>query len=199
MIYALVALVGYLFGSVPFGIIAGRFAGVDVREHGSGNIGATNVLRVLGKKFGYAVFVADALKGFAAVWFAVLIAHRCALNASLAGIIAAFCAIAGHSFPVWLKFSGGKGVATSAGAGFALVPWALLPVGIGWLLTFYLSQMVSLSSMVAALIFPLAVWLIYRDPILLLFGLLIAAVIVVRHQDNIRRILTGTEPRFRKE
>jgi len=108
VIYFAAALVAYLLGSIPFGFIAGRIAGIDVRQHGSGNIGATNTLRVLGKKYGYAVFVADVLKGFLAVRFALWLTQFDPSTGYLIGIIAALFVVVGHSFPVWLRFRGGN-------------------------------------------------------------------------------------------
>ncbi len=198
MIYLLVALVSYLLGSIPFGVFASRLAGVDVREHGSGNIGATNVLRVLGKKYGYPVFFADVLKGFAAVRFALFMAERYQSPPYQLGVLAAMMAIAGHSYPVWLKFQGGKGVATSAGAGFGLVPIAILIVAAIWAVAFFSSRMVSLASIIGAASLPVAVFLIYHSVPLFVFALLIAGLVIWRHHANIRRIMDGTEPRFQK-
>ncbi len=123
MLFALllITVLSYLIGSIPFGYLAGRLAGIDIRKYGSGNIGATNVLRVLGKKWGYGVFFADAFKGFFAVRLALFIASRVPETAGYTefyAILAAAICVAGHSFPVWLRFKGGKGVATSAGALF---------------------------------------------------------------------------------
>ena len=127
-------VVGYLLGSFPAGYIAGRLAGVDVRSVGSGNIGATNVLRVLGKQWGYPVFLIDSFKGFAAVRLAFLFVTfrpEAKPYAEYFAILAAIMSVAGHSFPVWLRFKGGKGVATSAGALIGLVPLERLSVGAG--------------------------------------------------------------------
>ena len=144
MSYIVVAISAYLLGSIPFGFLAGRLAGVDVRQQGSGNIGATNVLRVLGRKYGYPVFVADTLKGFGAVRFGLWLGHDWA-SAYKLGVLAAICAVLGHSFPVWLGFRGGKGVATSAGAYFGLLPMeTLIAIGI-WIITFLLFGFVSLA------------------------------------------------------
>src|SRR5207249_4063406 len=136
--FAAAALVAYLLGSIPFGFIAGSIAGVDVREHGSGNIGATNTLRVLGKKYGYAVFVADVLKGFLAVRIALWLAHFDPATSYFIAILAAFFVVVGHSFPVWLRFRGGKGVAAAAGACLGLVPAATFIAVIVWIAVFFL-------------------------------------------------------------
>src|SRR5207302_7228393 len=130
MLASAVAVIGsYLLGSIPFGYLAGRIAGIDIRECGSGNVGATNVIRTLGKGYGYPVFVADFLKGFGAVKMSMLIAarlHSECNSSEMFGIVAAISSVLGHSFPVWLHFKGGKGVATSAGALFGLPPGAAL-------------------------------------------------------------------------
>jgi acyl phosphate:glycerol-3-phosphate acyltransferase len=205
---ALITLLSsYLIGSIPFGYLAGRLAGIDVRQHGSGNIGATNVLRVLGKKWGLPVFFLDALKGFAAVQVALFFSGRSADTAPYAdvfGILAAAVCVAGHSFPVWLKFNGGKGVATSAGALVALVPLATLTIFIVWVVVFFSTRYVSLASVCAALTLPLAVAaLIYlgriEGVVLLWFTSAMTALVVWRHRSNLSRLLAGTEPRFSRK
>ena len=137
---AIVLGAGYLLGSIPFGYLAGRIAGVDIQRGGSGNIGATNVLRVLGRRYGYAVFVLDFLKGLGAVKISVLIAtlmRQDWRSPEIFGIVAAVSAVIGHCFPLWLKFRGGKGVATSAGALFGLMPFAML-IGVAGLITWFM-------------------------------------------------------------
>jgi glycerol-3-phosphate acyltransferase PlsY len=198
VIYFAAALVAYLLGSIPFGFIAGLIAGVDVRKHGSGNIGATNTLRVLGKKYGYPVFVADVLKGFLAVRFALWLARFDPSTGYSIGILAAFFVVVGHSFPIWLRFRGGKGVAAAAGACLGLVPLATLIAVLIWVATFFIFRYVSLASIVAAIALALsALFLGYAaDPILLTFTCLIAALIILRHRSNIVRLLEGREPRF---
>src|SRR5438132_8423532 len=162
---AIVLVVSYLLGSIPFGYLAGEIAGVDIRETGSGNIGATNVLRVLGKPYGYAVFVLDFLKGLGAVKISVLITTRVRPewgSPEIFGIIAAASAVVGHCFPLWLKFRGGKGVATSAGALFALMPLAML-IGVAiWILIFWLTRYVSLASVIAVGALALVIEIVMR-------------------------------------
>ena len=198
MIYFAAALLTYLLGSIPFGFIAGLIAGVDVREHGSGNIGATNTLRVLGKKYGYAVFVADVLKGFLAVRIALWLAQFDPSTSYFIGILAAFFVVVGHSFPVWLRFRGGKGVAAAAGACLGLLPVATFIAVIVWIAIFFAFRFVSLASIIAAIALPISAWLLgnVADPILLGFSGLIAALIIFRHRSNIVRLLQGSEPRF---
>jgi glycerol-3-phosphate acyltransferase PlsY len=200
-------LVGYLFGSFPAGYFAGRLAGVDVRTVGSGNIGATNVLRVLGKKWGYPVFLIDALKGFAAVRIAFLLAKYWAgakPYGEYFGILAAMMSIAGHTFPIWLRFKGGKGVATSAGALIGLMPLAVPLVFLVWVVVFEATRYVSLASIIAAVSLPiiagfLARWKFVDTPALVYFSVIIALLVVWRHRSNFSRLLKGTEQRFTRK
>jgi glycerol-3-phosphate acyltransferase PlsY len=197
-------VVGYFFGSFPAGYFAGRLAGVDVRTVGSGNIGATNVLRVLGKKWGYSVFLIDALKGFAAVRVAFLLARYWPATQPYAeyfGILTAIMSVAGHMFPVWLGFKGGKGVATTAGALFGLMPWAVPCVFLVWWIVFETTRYVSLASIVAAISLPIIVslfarWKFIDTLALVYFSLLIMVLVVWQHRSNFSRLLNGTEQRF---
>ncbi len=194
----------YLLGSIPFGYLAGRIAGLDVRQHGSGNIGATNVLRVLGKSWGYPVFFLDAFKGFLAVRLAITLAGQSPNGSEFvdyyAILAAAFC-VAGHSFPVWLNFKGGKGVATSAGALLGVVPIAAISIFLVWVMVFLITRYVSLASILAALALPLVVALLDRSRghVLLFFSAAMTALVVWRHRTNISRLLAGTEPRFNRQ
>ena len=199
--------IGYLIGSVPFGYIAGRLGRVDIRKHGSGNIGATNVLRVMGKKWGYAVFFADAFKGFVAVRVVVFIVTRMQETAGYSefyAILAAAACVAGHSFPVWLKFKGGKGVATSAGALFGVVPIAAFTIFLVWVVVYETTRYVSLASIIAASALPVAVaaliWLGQTEgTVLFYFSVAMTLLVVWRHRSNIARLLNGTEPRFARK
>jgi len=201
VIYFAAALVAYLLGSIPFGFLAGLIAGVDVRKHGSGNIGATNTLRVLGKKYGYPVFVADVLKGFVAVRIALAIARFDPSTGYFIGIVAAFFVVVGHSFPVWLRFRGGKGVAAAAGACLGLVPVATFIAVVVWVATFLIFRYVSLASIVAAITLALGALLFgyASNPVLVTFTCLIAALIIWRHRSNIGRLIQGREPRFQRK
>jgi acyl phosphate:glycerol-3-phosphate acyltransferase len=197
------AAAGYLLGSCPNGLLVSRSHGLDIREHGSGNIGATNVLRVLGKKWGYLVFSLDALKGFAAVWIAFFFANKISPSAlaEVMGITGGFFCILGHTFPIWLRFRGGKGVATSAGVLLGLMPLAMLSVLAVWIALFYATCYVSVSSILAAVTLPAFVLLylklnVIAEPVLFPFSILIAGVVVWRHRSNMRRLLHGTEERF---
>jgi glycerol-3-phosphate acyltransferase PlsY len=202
------AVIGsYLLGSIPFGYIAGRIAGIDIRTHGSGNVGATNVMRTLGKAYGYPVFAADFLKGFAAVKISTLIGIRVQpewVSPEIFGIAGAISSVLGHSFPIWLSFKGGKGVATSAGALFALAPVSALIVAAIWILTFLLTRYVSVASIAAAAALPLVIlittWLGQRAGKSLFYSSVCLAVVVVwRHRSNLSRLMRGTEPPFTRK
>jgi len=202
--FAAVVVGSYLLGSTPFGYLAGRIAGIDIRRFGSGNVGATNVIRTLGKGYGYPVFAADFLKGFGAVTMSSLIAARLHPDWNLSemfGIVAAISSVLGHSFPVWLHFKGGKGVATSAGAVFGLAPVpALVGVAI-WIITFLLTRYVSVASIAAAAALPLIIlittWLSQTGGKPLFYSsVCLAAVVIWRHRSNLSRLIRGTEPRF---
>ena len=207
MLVLIVLLEAYLLGSIPNGYIAGRLSGVDVRKHGSGNIGATNVLRVLGKPWGFAVFFTDALKGFIAVRLAILIARQTPAAAGyieFIAILAAAGCVAGHSFPVWLRFKGGKGVATSAGSLAGVTPIAAFTIFLVWLVVFKVTRYVSLASIVAATALPIVVGILVglkltQGAVLLYFSLVMTALVVWRHRSNIARLLNGTEPRFARK
>ena len=204
---ATVALIAYLLGSFPAGYIAGKLTGVDIRQVGSGNIGATNVTRVLGKRFGYPVFIVDFAKGLVAVLVAVAIAQATQSNPAFTDLciaIAAFFSVIGHSYSVWLRFSGGKGVATSLGCLFGINWMAAIAVCIVWLVVFQMTKYVSLASVVAAIALPIAVALTLffkqrQSPVLLYFSLCLAAIIVLRHRSNLSRLMKGTEPRFARK
>ncbi len=202
-----VLVASYLLGSIPFGYLAGEIAGVDVRKVGSGNVGATNVLRVLGKPYGYAVFALDFLKGLGAVKISVLIATHVLPewgSPEIFGIVAAASAVIGHCFPLWLKFRGGKGVATSAGALFGLMPLAML-VGVAiWILIFWLTRYVSLASVIATAALPIVIAIVTRlnqsyGKALFYSSLCIAAVVIWRHHSNLSRLMRGREPRFTRK
>ena len=197
----------YLIGSIPAGYIAGRIAGIDIRTAGSGNIGATNVTRVLGKRYGYPVFIVDFLKGFAAVGMSIMIAKRAQpvlIPSELFGVVGAVACVLGHSFPVWLGFKGGKGVAASAGALFGLMPFVALIAVAVWLIIFYLTRYVSVASMTAALAVPITIVSMMLlgqtgETALLYFSICLAAVVIVRHRSNLLRLVRGTEPRFKRK
>jgi len=185
----------YLIGSVPFGYLAGRLCGVDLRKTGSGNIGATNALRVLGKVWGYSVFLCDFLKGAAGVLVAGWLAPQ-----PWVPILAALVVVLGHVYPVWLGFRGGKGIATSAGVLLALIWPAFLVSLTLWLLLFFTTRYVSIASIAASLALPATALVLFlrgqADAFLLGITMVMAAVTVWRHRANVARLLNGTEPKF---
>lgn len=201
--FILTAVLAYLLGSIPTGFLVARARGVDIRKVGSGNIGATNAFRVLGKGWGIAVLLIDFAKGLAAC-LVVPAVVRTMLHVSVEAegsitlaLVAAVCAVLGHNFTVWLRFKGGKGIATTAGALSVLVPWALL-IGLGvWVVLFVLTRFVSLGSIAAAVALPVATWFTTNgDPALTLITSALGIMAIVKHRSNIRRLLTGTENRI---
>jgi glycerol-3-phosphate acyltransferase PlsY len=199
-IYIFIAFMAYLLGSIPFGLLLARvFLGTDVRQIGSGNIGATNVLRTGSKKLGIATLLLDAGKGFLAVTLAHRLAGGDARQAELLTALAAVLAMVGHVFPVWLKFKGGKGVATGVGVFLALIPKAVLIVLAVFIVIFALCRYVSLASIVATAAFPVVSWFYVRETgkaVFMPFIVAAALLIIVKHHQNIRRLLSGTEHRL---
>jgi acyl phosphate:glycerol-3-phosphate acyltransferase len=215
-VITVIVLLAYALGSIPFGLILSKMRGVDIRQHGSGNIGATNVWRVVGPAWGIATFAGDVLKGIAAVLLAKWIAARWAIQVPLphgheridlmpmdyAGIAAALGCILGHNFPVWLKFKGGKGVATSLGVIFGMMPLAAVLTFAVWGIVFKVSRYVSLASIVAGAALPvIVVMLLFFTTSLHGWGYFYFAVaagllVIRRHRENIKRLVAGTEHRF---
>jgi glycerol-3-phosphate acyltransferase PlsY len=197
----------FLCGSVPFGYWAGKLKGLDIRQHGSGNIGATNVIRVCGKGIGIPVFILDMIKGLVPVLLPSWMLAGTEITGSLlsaAAVVCGLAAILGHMFTPWLGFKGGKGVATAAGVLLGIAPIAMLVALGAWLLFFFTSRYVSLASMAAAIAVPVTMavqmttaksW----DGVLLGFGILLAILVVVRHRANIQRLMAGTESRVGKK
>lgn len=199
--FILIALGAFLLGSIPTGYLAARAKGIDIREHGSGNIGATNVFRTLGKPLGVLVFFLDALKGFAAVAIASTMAPATGDSGAWPGIVAAVAVIAGHNYTPWLGFRGGKGIATSAGALLSLMPLAVLAIAIVWFVVFQITRYVSAASIAAAAALPVTIAIFWRygfggNAPLLGFALLISLLAIWRHRSNIQRLMNGTESRF---
>ncbi|MDP9591712.1 UNVERIFIED_ORG: glycerol-3-phosphate acyltransferase PlsY [Shinella zoogloeoides] len=180
---------GYLLGSIPFGLILTRMAGLgDVRKIGSGNIGATNVLRTGNKKLAAATLLLDALKGTAAA----AIASRWGIEA---GIAAGFAAFLGHLFPVWLGFKGGKGVATYVGVLLGLVPVMLAVFAAVWIACAYITRYSSLSALVATAVSPVVLWFLGYEKVALLF-LVLTLITWWKHSANISRLVSGTESKI---
>jgi acyl phosphate:glycerol-3-phosphate acyltransferase len=203
--YLLVSLAAYLLGSIPSGYILVRiFLKEDIRAKGSGNIGATNVIRSGAKGLGALTFLLDACKGYVAV----VLASRIASVPSLtpvdhrnAAALAALFAILGHIYTVWLRFKGGKGVATGLGVFLALAPWAALAALVLFILVVVLTRYVSLSSILAAVIFPICAVLLphaQRTPLLTAVIFVVPVIVIAKHHQNIARLLQGKESRFGK-
>ena len=195
-----VALVSYLAGSIPFSYIAGKaFAGIDLREHGSGNLGASNTFRFLGAKIAIAVLVADVAKGFLPVRFAPVLAAGSSIPDHWLMLVAGFFTVIGHMFSVFVRFSGGKGIATTAGAFLAIAPWALA-IGFGvWSLVMATTRIVSLASLTAAVALPLVVLLVNQVGLanyhwsVFALSVTVMIVVLVKHRSNIKRLLAGQE------
>ncbi len=221
LVVALIVLASYLLGAIPSGLLISKSQGIDIREHGSKNIGATNVWRTMGRKWGILAFLCDTLKGWLAVTIGMGLAARWGyhvpvarghfelhhLENDFAGIAAALGCILGHNFPIWLRFKGGKGVATSLGVVIGMMPLVSIIIFAVWGVVLKLSRYVSLASIVAATSLPITV------VVLLLFGpaegwaavkgwgnfhfaVLAWLLVIKRHVPNIKRLLAGTELRF---
>lgn len=203
LIYAAVAVAAYLLGAIPFGFVVARSRGVDIRTVGSKNIGATNVFRSVGKPWGILTFILDLAKGFAGAalvpWLAMrLFGEDGASVAPQLKLLGGIAAVIGHTWPVFLGFKGGKGVATSAGMLLAIAPAAVGIAFAAWVVVMLLSRYVSLSSIAAAAVLGVLVWFPrfcdYRLSAYILTAL--ALVVIIRHHANIGRLLKGTESRF---
>ncbi|HEV7596551.1 MAG TPA: glycerol-3-phosphate 1-O-acyltransferase PlsY [Gemmatimonadaceae bacterium] len=193
-------VLSYLAGSVPSAYLAGKLRGVDLRQHGSGNLGATNVVRVLGAKIGAVVFLADLLKGFLPVYF--LPRYTETLRPELWALVYGVAAIAGHVKPIFLLGKGGgKGVATATGVFLALAPVPMLVANAVWITTFYFTRYVSLASLLAAAVLPVAILAWTRDPQSPVFiaSVVIASFVFWTHRANIGRLRRGEEHRFVKK
>ena len=202
MVFFCVITTAYLLGSIPVGYLVGRIRGIDIRSAGSGNIGATNVFRILGKLAGTLVLLADAAKGALACtvvvrtivqWSALTFDPKETESIALAAGVAA---ILGHNYTCWLKFKGGKGIATSAGVLGAIVPIGLAASFTTWLIVFAASRYVSLASISAAVVLPFAVWLAGGSGQMVVITAGLSALAVLKHRSNIRRLIDGTENRI---
>lgn len=220
VLWAWLIALGYLVGSIPVGLLMARSRGIDIRKHGSGNIGATNVARVLGRRAGLVCFGLDALKGAAptlgaGVVLGTLGAWRPEVRDGLAWVGVAVATMLGHMFPVWLRFKGGKGIATGLGAMAAVFPlmtFAALMSLAAWIVVVAATRMVGPASCVAAAVLPLGVWGSFRaaraagwdggpgeSPMqwpLVGLGMALAVLAIWKHRGNLRRLLEGKEPRI---
>lgn len=187
--YILTVVLAYLIGSIPSGLILGKlFWHTDLREHGSHNIGATNAWRTLGKRAGIAVFIADSIKGQTGVVLGLLLA-----GTPLAAVLGGLFAIIGHSFSLFLRFHGGKGVATSLGVLTMMMGNVTLIVFAIWFAIVYLTRYVSLGSVVAAFLTPVLAALFAYPVEYIVFSVIAAVLVIVRHRENIKRLMNGTE------
>ncbi|MCX8108656.1 MAG: glycerol-3-phosphate 1-O-acyltransferase PlsY [Verrucomicrobiae bacterium] len=200
LLYITTLVLGNLLGSVPTGFLVGRVRGVDLRTVGSGNIGATNTVRVLGKTAGAVVLTIDAAKGVLACWgiprLFASVAPGFSPDRSLLAVVAGCGAILGHNYTCWLGFKGGKGVATSAGVLAVLAPVAFLLEVVVWGGVFLVSRYVSLASITAAVALPFLVWATEKNTLLTAFSTGIAVIVAYAHRSNIKRLMTRTEHRF---
>lgn len=188
----MILMIAYLLGAIPFGYIFGKLIGkTDIREHGSGNIGATNILRIMGWKVALPVFILDLLKGFAAVSIA-----RVAGGQPILQLAAGLLAMLGHSFPVFIGFKGGKAAATAIGVLLAISVGVTLALFASAALILGFTGYVSLASITGSLLLPLYFWIFGFDPVYIYFGLAAAFLIIARHHANIKRLLNGTESKL---
>ena len=193
MDYLIITVLAYLIGSIPNGLIIGRGVyDVDLRQFGSKNIGATNAFRTLGLWPAVWIFLTDAAKGVIAVYLATHI-----LNIPIALLVAGIAVIAGHNWSVFLKFTGGRGVATGLGVIAVLVPKVTLVVFLVWAIIVYATRYVSLASIVAAILVPIFMWLMGEQLSFLYFGIIVALFVVVRHKPNIERLIKGQESKIK--
>jgi glycerol-3-phosphate acyltransferase PlsY len=197
--YIFVMVVCYLLGAIPSGYLAGMACGIDVRTAGSGNIGATNVMRVLGKRAGAIVLAADACKGFVSAWWVPVLALHFFPESGVPRehlkVAGGVAAIVGHIYSCWLWFKGGKGIATSAGVVMAWAPFACLTALAVWGLVLAVSRYVSAASIAAAIVLPFAVWLFNGSPTMTLVMTCVSILSIYKHKANIQRLLKGTESR----
>jgi acyl phosphate:glycerol-3-phosphate acyltransferase len=198
--YLMVVVISYLLGSIPSGYLAGKARGIDVRSSGSGNIGATNVFRVLGRKAGAIVLAADALKGFISARLVPLLALQIFPSAHATredlALAAGAAAIVGHLYTFWLRFKGGKGIATTAGVVLAWVPLACIITLALWGLVLAISKYVSVASIAAAIVLPFAVWFCGGTLTMTLIIAGVGLLAIYKHKGNIHRLLTGAERRI---
>jgi len=200
LVYIIIVAAAYFLGSIPTGYLAARSKGIDILAVGSGNIGATNAMRVLGKPAGITVLFADALKGYAAVaWlcpFLMKMFNGPATGAETLRIVAGIAAVLGHNYTCWLKFKGGKGIATTAGVYLALAPQAVGMALAAWIIVFVLCRYVSVASIVAAVALPTVVWFTKDSLFLGIVTTALGLLAIYKHKGNIQRLIRGTENRI---
>ena len=200
MTYIWALLIGYFLGSINFAVLVAKYKGLDLFSLGSGNPGATNVKRTMGAFLGNTVFLLDFSKGYLAVFLTQSLLVLEGLNYDLLGVLGLLGAILGHSFSIFLKFRGGKGVATTMGGLLALMPWVLVLGLVAWLIVFFSTRVVAMASIVFAISLPISFYFLHDLPdIRWIFCIVLAILIVVRHYSNIQRLLSGKEHDFSKK
>ena len=200
MTYIWALLIGYFLGSINFAVLVAKYKGLDLFSLGSGNPGATNVKRTMGAFWGNTVFLLDFSKGYLAVFLTQSILGLEGFNYDLLGILGLLGAILGHSFSIFLKFRGGKGVATTMGGLLALTPWVLVLGLVVWLMVFFSTRVVAIASIVFAISLPISFYFLHDLPdVRWIFCIVLAILIVVRHYSNIQRLLSGKEHDFSKK
>ncbi len=202
MITVILMAIAYILGSIPNAVWIGKaFKGIDVREHGSKNAGSTNAARVLGAKLGIFTLVLDISKGAFPVLLTLLLKAQSLENilgiSGIDAVLVGICAIVGHSFSVFMKFKGGKAVATTVGVFIVIVPKALLLAAVVFFTVFALTKYVSLSSITGAASLPILVYLLYSDIPYTVFAGIVAFLIIIRHRSNISRLIKGEESKFK--
>jgi glycerol-3-phosphate acyltransferase PlsY len=200
MMYIWALLIGYFLGSINFAVLVAKYKGLDLFSLGSGNPGATNVKRTMGAFWGNTVFLLDFSKGYLAVFLTQSILVLEGLNYDLLGVSGLLGAILGHSFSIFIKFRGGKGVATTMGGFLALMPWVLVLGLVAWLIVFFSTRVVAMASIVFAISLPISFYFLHDLPdVRWIFCIVLATLIVVRHYSNIQRLLSGKEHDFSKK
>ena len=200
MTYIWALLIGYFLGSINFAVLVAKYKGLDLFSLGSGNPGATNVKRMMGAFWGNTVFLLDFSKGYLAVFLTQSILVLEGLNYDLLGVLGLLGAILGHSFSIFIKLRGGKGVSTTMGGFLALMPWVLVLGLVAWLIVFFLTRVVAMASIVFAISLPISFYFLYDLPdVRWIFCIVLAILIVVRHYSNIQRLLSGKEHDFSKK
>ena len=200
MTYIWALLIGYFIGSINFAVLVAKHKGLDLFSLGSGNPGATNVKRTMGAFWGNTVFLLDFSKGYLAVFLTQYLLVLEGLNYDLLGILGLLGAILGHSFSIFLKFRGGKGVATTMGGLLALMPWVLVLGLVAWLIVFFSTRVVAMASIVFAISLPISFYFLHDLPdVRWIFCIVLAILIIVRHYSNIQRLLSGKEHDFYKK
>lgn len=198
--YIVVAVAAYLLGSIPTGFLVAKARGIDIRSVGSGNIGAANTFRAIGRSAGIFVLLMDALKGFAAVELSYLILRLFGVTHPGAAIhyrvVAGIFAVLGHNYTCWLWFKGGKGIATTAGVYLALAPWAVCFAFIAFILAVLITRFTSVGSMLAAIVLTVVVCLTQEDLTLKIVTIALCVLALLKHRTNIQRLIAGTENRI---